>query len=78
MDLDRLRRERPDILLSSDERELVAAFEEPPEVVRDPFLEAIPQLLRIYAKKRRALAQGDTALWQEVLHEEAELVGGVS
>lgn len=77
MNLERLREERPDIFLSTDERALVAAFEEPPEEVREAFLNAIPSLLRIYAKKRQALAAGDAALWQEVLHEEADLVGGV-
>jgi hypothetical protein len=78
MDLDRLRAERPEIFLASDERELVAGFEEPLEEVREAFLEAIPALLAIYAKKRRALREGSQALWKEVLEEEAALVGGVS
>jgi len=78
MDLQRLREERPDILLATDERELVAAFEEPLEEIREAFLDAIPALLVIYAKKRQALTTGDEALWREVLHEEADLVGGVA
>lgn len=77
MNLQRLREERPDIFLTTDERELVAGFEEPPEEVRAAFLNAIPALLAIYAKKRQAFATGDEALWREVLHQEADLVAGV-
>lgn len=77
MDLNRLREERPDIILATDERALVEAFEEPDEDIRELFLDAIPNLLAIYAKKRLAFREGNEALWREVLHEEAELVGGV-
>jgi len=76
MDLDRLRAERPDVFLASDERALVAAFDEPDDDIREAFIDAIPSLLGIYAKKRKALQEGDDALWREVLHEESELVGG--
>lgn len=75
MDLDRLRRDRPELFLASDERELVAAFEEPPEEIREVFLDAIPKLLEIYRLKRRALAERNERLWQEVVQEEAELIG---
>ncbi len=75
MNLDRLRRERPEILLASDERELIAAMDEPPEPVREAFLDAIPSLLSIYTKKRKALEQRDENLWREVLADEADLVG---
>ena len=78
MDLDRLRAERPEIFLASDERALVAGFDEPDDDIREAFLDAIPSLLMIYAKKRNALAKGDAALWNEVLHEESELVGGTA
>ena len=77
MNLDRLRIERPDILLSSEERVLVEGFDEPADDIREMFVDAIPRLLDIYAKKRKALQEGDEALWRVVLHEEAELVGGV-
>lgn len=75
MNLDRLRAERPDILLASDERELIASMDEPPESVRNAFLDAIPTLLSIYTKKRRALQARDESLWREVLRDEADLVG---
>lgn len=75
MDLDRLRRDRPELFLSSDERELVSAFEEPPEEIREAFLDAIPKLLEIYKKKRQALATKSERLWREVIEEEADLVG---
>jgi hypothetical protein len=75
MDLDRLRRDCPDIFLTSDERELVYAFEEPPEEVREAFLRALPKLLKIYQKKRKALANRDERAWNEVILEEAALVG---
>jgi hypothetical protein len=75
MDLDRLRAERPNIFLNSDERELVSAFDEPPEEVRQAFIDALPKLLVIYQKKRRALAESNERLWNEVILEEAALVG---
>jgi|WetSurMetagenome_2_1015567.scaffolds.fasta_scaffold575734_2 hypothetical protein len=75
MDLDRVRAERPNIFLTSDERELVSAFDEPPEEVRQAFLDALPKLLIIYQKKRRALANKDERLWNEVIVDEAALVG---
>jgi hypothetical protein len=75
MDLDRLRSERPGFFLTSEERELVNAFDEPPEEVRQAFLDALPKLLVIYQKKRQALANQDERLWHEVILEEAALVG---
>ena len=75
MNLDRLRRDRPEILLASDERDLVASMDEPPEPVRELFLDALPSLLSIYAKKRQAIKENSDVLWREVLAEEADLVG---
>ncbi len=75
MDLDRLRRDRPDLFLTSEERELVAGFEEPPEDIREAFLDAIPKLILIYKKKRDAFRRKDEALWKEVIQEEADLIG---
>lgn len=75
MNLDRLRRERPGLFFSSDERELVSAFDEPPEEVREAFLNVLPKLLKIYRKKREAFRKKDERLWREVVEEEAELVG---
>ncbi|OGL74492.1 hypothetical protein A3E39_02690 [Candidatus Uhrbacteria bacterium RIFCSPHIGHO2_12_FULL_60_25] len=75
MDLDRLRRDRPDLFLASDERELVAGFEEPPDEIREAFLDAIPKLILIYNKKRDAFRRKDEKLWKEVIHEEADLIG---
>jgi hypothetical protein len=75
MDLERLRRERPDLFLKSDERELVTGFDEPPDEVREAFLDALPSLIQIYHKKREAIVKHDPALWKSAVSDEVELIG---